>query len=151
MKTTFLANLWPSGKHIATGKPGPIGAARNCKSPSEIFIRFMPLSLATKINNHTNQKVKKIKEQNKYKYDASEATNSEILVFLGISVISGEQQADRHDIEDLQNSDETEMDLLRSVMSYKRFEFFFCQTRFDERAIWEQAFQRPSGPNAKYF
>ena len=125
-------------KNIVTEAPGPIGVARNRNIPLDTFSLFKPLSLITKIINHTNQKIEKIKERHSSKYDAAKTSNSEILIVWGILVISGAQQASLNDIQNLWNPDGTEMNLLRSVMSYKRFKFLLCQMRFYDGTTREE-------------
>ena len=100
-ETPFRANVRRSSRNIVTEKSGPLGAAKNCKTPLDIFSLFMPPSLITKITDHTNQKIEKIRERYGSSYDAAKTTNSELLAVLGILIISGAQQASRHDIQDL--------------------------------------------------
>ena len=137
-ETPFRANVRRSSRNIVTEKSGPLGAAKNCKTPLDIFSLFMPPSLITKITDHTNQKIEKIRERYGSSYVAAKTTNSELLAVLGILIISGAQQASRHDIQDLWKTDGTGMDLLRSVMSYKRFKFLLCQMRFDDSTTREE-------------
>ena len=54
----------------------------------------------------------------------------------------------RHDIENLWHSNGTEMDLLRSVKSSKRFKFWVCQMRFDDSA---KRCNRPLGCYSRHF
>ena len=58
----------------------------------------MTPAVIAKITDHTNQKIEKIKDRYSSKYDVTATTTSEILAMLGILVISGAQQASRHDI-----------------------------------------------------
>ena len=41
-ETPFRANVRRSSRNIVTEKSGPLGAAKNCKAPLEIFSLFMP-------------------------------------------------------------------------------------------------------------
>ena len=137
-ETPFRSNVRRSANNIITTQPGPIGAAKNAKTPLDIFSFFMTPAVIAKITDHTNQKIEKIKDRYSSKYDVTATTTSEILAMLGILVISGAQQASRHDIADLWKSDGTGMDLLRSVMTYKRFKFLLCHMRFDDSNTREE-------------
>ena len=117
-ETPFRSNVRRSAKNIITTQTGPIGAAKNAKTLLGIFSFFMTPAVIAKITDHTNQKIKKIKDRYSSTYDVTATTTSEILAMLGILVIAGAQQASRHDIADLRKSDRTGMDLLRSVMTY---------------------------------
>ena len=111
---------------------------KNAKTPLGIFSFFMTPAVIAKITDHTNQKIEKIKDRYSSKYDVTATTTSEILAMLGIVVIAGAQQASRHDIADLWKSDGTEMNLLRSVMTYKRFKFLLCHMQFDDSNTREE-------------
>ena len=41
-ETPFRANVRRSCRNIVTEKSGPLGAAKNCKTPLDIFSLFMP-------------------------------------------------------------------------------------------------------------
>ena len=111
-ETPFRANVQHAAKNLVTEKPGPIRVARNSKTSLQIFSLFMPKAMINKITDHRNQKLEKVKERYKSKYDATETSSSENLAVFGITIISGAQQASRQDIEDLWHSDGTGMDLV---------------------------------------
>ena len=100
-ETPFRANVGRNTKNTVTTKPGPVAAVINFKMPLNMFSLFVSPTLITKITDHTNQKIDKIKDCYSSKYDVTATNTSEVLAVLEILVISGAQQASGHDISDL--------------------------------------------------
>lgn len=117
--------------NIVTHLPGPKGLAKNAKTPLECWSLFIDTNMLTDIVRHTNVKISEKSQNYNDKHIVKETTLVEMKAVIGLLYLAGLFRSSRQNLEDLWASDGTGVDIFRSTMPLKRFQFILASLRFD--------------------
>lgn len=116
--------------------PGPIGEARQLKTPLESWSLLFPDSMIEKIVLHTNEEIRRYRDSLEIDDDRDRTYNNvdmmEIKAFFGLMYFSGLQRTTHTNVEDLWNPVYGSI-MYRSTMSRNRFWFLSKNLRFDDK------------------
>ena len=138
---------------------GPTMTVFGCKTPAEVFSKFLPDVLLAEIVVHTNDKILTLRNEYKRHDDPTfkDLCLMEFRAFLGILIMTGARK-DNHLQSEEMFSRSQGCPFYRSVMSERRFAFIQRALRFDSiatreervktdkfapiRSVWDQVIQQ---------
>ncbi|XP_043271936.1 piggyBac transposable element-derived protein 4-like [Venturia canescens] len=116
--------------------PGPIGAAKQLKTPVEFWSLLFPDSLIEKIVVHTNEEIRRYRDALEIDENRDRTYSTidivEIKAYFGLLYFSGMQKTSHTNTEDLWNPMYGSI-MYRSTMSRNRFWFISKNLRFDDK------------------
>lgn len=118
---------------------GPTMTVFGCKTPTEVFDKFLPNVLLAEVVVHTNDKIIILRNLCKRQNDPTfkDLTLMELRAFLGILIMTGARK-DNHLTSEEMFSKSLGCPFYRSVMSERRFAFIQRALRFDSIATREE-------------
>ncbi|XP_068229423.1 uncharacterized protein, partial [Palaemon carinicauda] len=118
---------------------GPTMALFGCRTPAEVFDKFLTYIMLAEVVIHTNDKI--ITLRNKYKRQSDptfkDLTLMELRAFLGILIMTGARK-DNHLTAEEMFSKSLGCPFYRSILSERRFAFIQRALRFDSIATREE-------------
>ncbi|XP_066249572.1 piggyBac transposable element-derived protein 4-like [Euwallacea similis] len=127
-KKSSLKESKTKKKNIVKILPGPKSHARNISSELNAFFKFFDMNMIDNIIKYTNMYISGSSINYVRARDCKSTTREELTTFLGAMFLIGTYKGGRVNIIELWNSDGTGMEMLRALMSYKRF-LFLCMLR----------------------
>ena len=114
---------------------GPTVTVIGCRTPAEVFAKFLPDVLLAEVVVHTNDKIVIIRNKFKRPNDPTfkDMTLMELRAFLGILIMTGARKDNHLTSEDMFSRSQG-CPFYRSVMSERRFAFIQRALRFDSLA-----------------
>ncbi|XP_064096647.1 piggyBac transposable element-derived protein 4-like [Macrobrachium nipponense] len=118
---------------------GPTMAVFGCRTPVEVFDKFLPNTLLVEVIVHTNDKITTLRNKFELQNDPTfkDLSLMEFRAFLGILVMTGARK-DNHLTSEEMFSRSLGCPFYRSVMSERRFAFILRALRFDSLATREE-------------
>ncbi|XP_064092988.1 uncharacterized protein LOC135205778 [Macrobrachium nipponense] len=118
---------------------GPTMAVFGCRTPAEVFDKFLPNTLLAEVIVHTNDKIFTLRNKFKRQNDPTfkDLSLMELRAFLGILIMTGARK-DNHLTSEEMFSKSLGCPFYRSVMSERRFAFIQRALRFDSLATREE-------------
>ncbi|XP_067126936.1 piggyBac transposable element-derived protein 4-like [Centruroides vittatus] len=121
-------------ENIITHLPGPNGRAKFVKTPSECWKLFFDDDILNHIVENTNKYIERIKEKFSRERDAISTNICEIKAFIGILFACAVMKLNTVNLRDIWTSDGFGIEIIKPVMSEKRFSFLIRALRFDDKA-----------------
>ncbi|XP_068232542.1 uncharacterized protein [Palaemon carinicauda] len=118
---------------------GPTMAVFGCRTPAEVFDKFLTNIMLAEVVIHTNDKILTLRNKYKRQNDPTfkDVTLMELRAFLGILIMTGARK-DNHLTAEEMFSKSLGCPFYRSIMSERRFAFIQRALRFDSIATREE-------------
>ncbi|XP_023239706.1 uncharacterized protein LOC111638264 [Centruroides sculpturatus] len=132
-KIELSPSLGPNKGKVSTHLPGPVGEARMAKSIMECWNLFVSEDILRIVVKYTNEQIKRIQPNYKRERDVKLTDLIEIKALVGIMYLTGCKRLNRCNAAEIWTSDGTGLEVVRTVMSAKRFMFLLGCLRFDNK------------------
>lgn len=134
-KSCSTAATKTKSKNIVKILPGPKAIARDVKDDISAFTKIITIDMIDEVVKCTNMYIQHKKTSVNYvkETDAKETTRDEIMALFGLLYILGTKKANHTNVSELWTTDGSGMQILRAVMSSKRFLFLLRCLRFDDK------------------
>lgn len=120
-------------ENIITHLPGVRPFAKNAKSAVDCFLLFINDRMISDIVNYTNIKIRETSADWQSSSNYNQTSEVEIKALFGLLYLAGVFRNNHRLLQDLWNTDGTGMEVFRSTMSIRRFQFLLCCLRFDNK------------------
>lgn len=123
-------------KNIVKRFPVPKLQARNIDDELDAFHQIIDVSMIDEIVKCTNIYIEYMKQFIEYTRDrdVKETTPTEIMALFGLLYLLGLKKLNHTNVLEIWTTDGTGMEIVRAVMSYKRFLFLLRCLRFDDKS-----------------
>lgn len=118
-------------ENIITHLPGVKGYGKSAKTPKDCFLLFFDEQLITDIVKTTNLRILEKSEKWKSSPHYGITSAAELKAVFGLLFLSGVFKSNHRNLYELWKTDGTGMDIFRSTMAMRRFEFLVSCLRFD--------------------
>ncbi|XP_023222340.1 uncharacterized protein LOC111623851 [Centruroides sculpturatus] len=132
-KIELSPSLGPNKGNVSTHLPGPVGEARMAESIMECWNLFVSDDILQIVVQYTNEQIKRIQSKFKRERDAKLTDLVEIKALVGILYLTGCKKLNKCNAAEIWTSDGTGLEVVRTVMSEKRFRFLLVCLRFDDK------------------
>jgi len=113
-------------------RPGPIGYAKQVKTPYESWSLFFPDTVIMEIVKCTNINISRIRPNYNRPRAALDTNIEEMKAVFGLLYMAGVMKSSHQNLSDLWARDGTGVDFFRSTMCLTRFQFILRALRFDD-------------------
>ncbi|XP_067132199.1 piggyBac transposable element-derived protein 4-like [Centruroides vittatus] len=135
------SSLGPNKGNVSTHLPGPVGEARMAESIMECWSLFVSEYILRIVVQHTNEQIKRLRPKYKRERDAKLTDLVEIKALVGILYLTGCKKLHRCNPTEIWTTDGTGLEVVRTVMSEKRFRFLLVCLRFDDKKTRKKRLQ----------
>lgn len=122
-------------KNLVQKFPCPKTGARNITNEVDAFLQIIDMSMIDDIVKYTNSYINIKKQSVEYTRDrdAKETSRTEMMALIGLLYLLGSKKLNHTNVLEIWTTDGTGIEIVRAVMSYKRFLFILRCVRFDEK------------------
>lgn len=139
-KNPGRSNVRTRNENIISGTPGVKPQAKDTKTPLECFGLFINESMLFDIMVHTNERIRKtrdnLKSSNEYSY--TDISITELKATIGLIYLAGLFKSGRQNLQDFWSNDGTGVAIFPMTMSLRRFSFIINHLRFDDVSTREE-------------
>uniref|UniRef100_A0A1B6CEU0 PiggyBac transposable element-derived protein domain-containing protein n=1 Tax=Clastoptera arizonana TaxID=38151 RepID=A0A1B6CEU0_9HEMI len=132
--TEIKSKLKTPNKNIVKKFPGPKPKARNIKTEVDALLQFIDTDMLDTILTYTNLYIDNISVKYTRERDCLPTTKTELMALFGVLYLLGLRKSNRANVQEIWASNGTGIQIIRAVMSYKRFLFLLRCLRFDNTA-----------------
>ncbi|XP_053964402.1 piggyBac transposable element-derived protein 4-like [Anastrepha ludens] len=131
------SNVRTRSENIIRERQGVKDIGKNAKTAVECWKLFLTDEILQEILLHTNSQInlKRTACENSHvkKYIMADLSSSELKAFIGLLYLAGQFKANKLNLKDLWISDGSGVEIFRTTMTLKRFQFIQNCLRFDDK------------------